>query len=75
MARKILAPLLTTTRLVAIRRCTDDGHEWLDACTLAPNGDMCREAADQVDALIPDWARMNPVVRIARVTLTEEPAA
>ena len=63
---------LTSLAYVPVRRCQDDQHEWLDLADLGLSPDQAREKAATLDRLIPAWAAANPVVRIARVTLTEE---
>jgi hypothetical protein len=57
---------------VVLRQCTAQAREWLDVSTASANGDAARRRADELNTLIPTWAQANPVVRIARVTITEE---
>ena len=63
---------LTSLAYVPVRQCQDDQHAWLDTGALALSPDQARAQAAACDALIPSWAAINPVVRITRVTLTEE---
>ena len=61
-----------STVYVPVRQCQDDQHEWFDTGGLGFSPEQAREKAASVDGLIPSWAAMNPVVRIAHVTLSEE---
>jgi hypothetical protein len=56
-------PPLTATGWMAVRRASDDGHEWLDV----------RAFTDETDKELPGWAAANPVIRIAQVIITETP--
>ena len=63
---------LTSCAYVPVRQAQDDHHEWLDTGALGLSADQAHTQAATVNQRIPTWAAMNPVVRIARVTLTEE---
>jgi hypothetical protein len=63
---------LTSLAYVPVRRCTEGQHEWLDTCALGVSLDQCQENYAATDRLIPEWANMNPVVRIARIILMED---
>ena len=63
---------LTSCAYVPVRRCQDEQRDWLDAGAQGLSPDQAREKAHALDNLIPAWAARNPVIRIARVTLTEE---
>jgi hypothetical protein len=63
---------LTARVYVPIRRCADDGHEWLDSVNLGLLPELAQEKADAIDREIPQWAKANPVVRIVRATITVE---
>ena len=52
----------------AVRR---DGLDWSDTDSLSATDVGARRAAARTDAAIAEWAKTNPVVRIARVRVEE----
>jgi hypothetical protein len=48
-----------------------DGHEWVSADELAPIPEMAETAAKKMDLYMPDWAAVNPQVRLAKFDLVE----
>lgn len=56
-----------------VRRCTDDNHEWIDLDTVSADPEYAQASAWADDEALPDWAKANPVVRLARVSITEIP--
>ena len=59
------------TGYVAVRKATDDGHEWYDVTTFSGLIECTRSLASQTDARLRSWANANPVVRIATVRIEE----
>lgn len=55
----------------AVRKAQDSGTHWLDLDTLSGLSEMAKQKADADDARLPNWARANPVVRIARLEINE----
>jgi hypothetical protein len=55
---------------IAIRHSAD-GYDWLDIATASGARDVCQDNASKTDAQIPQWAKANPIVRIACFTLSE----
>ena len=58
------------TAYMAIRRA--DGTEYLDVRSVSTGRETARAYAQKTDHQIPHWAKANPVVRIAQVTIYEE---
>lgn len=54
---------------IAVRKT--DGREWFDSSTIDLLRDEARRKASQTDKKIPGWAKHNPVVRVARVSILE----
>jgi len=71
MARKPTIPLRKTVYL-AIRKSTDDGHEWMDTSTISVLVHQAGDIARRHDREVPQWAVCNPVVRLVRATLSTE---
>lgn len=57
------------TAYAAIRRNSE--REWIDQSTIDCLPSNVREKANKTDALIPQWAKANPVVRIAEIKIDE----
>lgn len=65
--------MVTSARVYCpVRRSTDDSREWFDVACASRAATVASDNADKLNARIPDWAKANPVVRIATCTLTEE---
>lgn len=62
---------LGSTNWVTIRRCSDDGHEFMDLNTVSCEREHCTMLAGRSTDGNPVWAKDNPVVRFAKVRLTE----
>jgi hypothetical protein len=54
---------------MAIRKT--EGREWLDVDSLSTSSAASRRLAEKSDAKIPEWAKVNPVVRVAKVRIEE----
>jgi hypothetical protein len=63
--------VLNSIEYAAIRRCSDDGHEWIDTSTISGSHELARAEAKQNDDFIVAWAKHNPVVRIAQIKIEE----
>ena len=62
---------MTLTRTEwAVIRCTD-GKEWIELGSIRCDADASRSHAEILRHDLPDWSRDNPVIRIARITITE----
>jgi hypothetical protein len=59
------------TAWAAIRKAVDDGHEWIDIFSFDVLPEGVRKIVDASDKATPHWAKDNPVVRIAEVTIEE----
>lgn len=58
-------------RYVAVRKT--DGKEWFDVeSTIAILADDSAKKAEEIDLLIPWWSKDNPVMRIAKVYISED---
>lgn len=66
-------PVLTEGFAV-VRRSAAIGREWIATDELGLVAEDARRKAENCDKLIPQWAKQNPVVRIARVEIREVPA-
>jgi hypothetical protein len=56
----------------AIRKCDDDGHEWMEHGTISYLRDETIEKAESTNkACGPQWASANKVVRIAMIKVSE----
>lgn len=55
----------------AIRKATDDGHEWMDMETYGFDHQDVQRRADQQAKNVPGWAKANPIVRISKVVIKE----
>lgn len=60
-----------TRMYCAVRLDTDSGREWLDCATMSGGCEAATYSAEKTDAEIPDYARANPVQRIAPVEIHE----
>lgn len=56
---------------VPVRRCEDDGHEWMDMMSARCLLEMTITEIERSAERIPAWHTANPVVRIVTVTITE----
>jgi hypothetical protein len=56
---------------VAIRRCSDDGHEFMDLNTVSCEREHCTMLAERSTESNPVWAKANPVVRFSVVDINE----
>lgn len=63
--------MLTRIDYVAIRRCSDDGHEYMDTRHIWAGPTVVRWYTDIDDKQNPRWAKDNPVVRIAQIKIEE----
>jgi hypothetical protein len=54
---------------MAVRKT--EGREWLDVDTLSTTDDGAKQLVKKWDEGIPDWAKVNPVVRIVKVRIEE----
>lgn len=63
--------MITKTGFAAIRRCVDDGREWLDVGTITVLREQTGCFAKKEDDIIPSWVKSNPVVRIVRIEIRE----
>jgi len=63
-------PAPSTVFYVAVRKT--EGREWIDASTLSAARDGAAMRCAEVDRVIHDWSKANPVVRIVAVRLVEE---
>jgi hypothetical protein len=54
---------------MAIRKT--EGREWFDTGTLAFEQGETRELAEKFDAVHPEWAAVNPVLRVVKVLIQE----
>lgn len=57
-------------RYVVVRKT--DGREWIDIATLNFFPAFARKNAEQFDAKHASWAKENPIVRVAKVSLIEK---
>lgn len=57
---------------LAVRLNPDEGYEWADPTTASGVPEVTQSRAKDKDKLIPQWAKANPVQRIAKFTLTED---
>jgi len=63
---------MTSKYYVAVRKCQDNGHEWLDIYAMSGLLEESQRLAERVDrATGPCWAKDNPVIRYAHCELTE----
>lgn len=61
------------TLWVAIRIDERDGTEDVDLNTIARSKSRCSQTVNQIKAAVPEWHAKNPVVRIVKAKLVEEP--
>lgn len=61
---------LSSTDWVTVRKCSDDEHEFMDLTTLSSDREHCVVLAGRSNRNSV-WAKDNPVVRFAKVKLTE----
>jgi hypothetical protein len=57
---------------IAMRKSVLDPVEWMDYQSLYTTHESAISASRIFDDENPDWARINPVTRIARVIIREE---
>jgi hypothetical protein len=69
---KVIEKVMETAMYAAIRKCCDDGHEWIDTDTLSYLLDCSQQSVMRTAEKIPLWHENNPVVRYARIRLNEE---
>jgi hypothetical protein len=56
----------------AIRKCDDDGHEWIETDTISYSRDETLRRVDDTNKKCgPQWANANRVTRIAMVKISE----
>jgi hypothetical protein len=63
---------LTTEGYAAVRRYAVDNRAWLDITTLADDEQTAHELARDADKADPGWYGENPVLRIAKVAISEK---
>jgi hypothetical protein len=54
---------------MAIRKT--EGREWFDTTTLGFEQGESQEFAEKFNATMPDWAAVNPVLRVVKVLIQE----
>jgi hypothetical protein len=52
-------------------RHSQDGYDWTDVRTASGHPDVVRQNVERKDAEIPQWAKANQFVRVARFQLVE----
>ncbi len=63
---------IKTAACGAIRKSTEDGHEWLDTGTLSHSREHSAELAAATDRNCgPMWAKDSPVVRVVLLRIEE----
>lgn len=67
--------MMRVTGMVWATIRTDGEHEWIDLNGVSGCMEIPGDAAKLLDEKIPAWAKANPVVRTARIRLTEEAPA
>jgi hypothetical protein len=60
----------SVTVYTPVRR--DEAREWFDVSCISRSPEIATSKAQDLDERIPEWAKANPVVRIATCTLTEQ---
>ena len=63
---------LTTEGYAAVRRYAVENRAWLDITTLADDEQTAHELARDADKADPGWYGENPVLRIAKVAISEK---
>lgn len=61
----------TATVYAAVRQ--GEHGLWIESDTTYVLASVARENADKTDKLIPEWAKVNPVVRIGKFKMVELP--
>lgn len=56
---------------VAVRCASDSAVPWIDLATISGSRAVVEEKVDKIAHEIPEWAKANPVVRIAKFELAE----
>lgn len=57
---------LPGTRWVAVRAVPDEGYQWVDTGTLSSTREEVVRQVNRDNALIPAWAKVNPLVAIVQ---------
>jgi hypothetical protein len=65
--------MATGTVFATIRKCIDGDYEWIDLNGISGSHGAVIDAAKALDAKMPHWSKANPVIRTARITLSEDP--
>jgi hypothetical protein len=52
-------------------RAADSELQWFAMSTFSTSEEYARELAGREDTKLPEWAESNPVVRVAKVEVTE----
>ncbi len=53
----------------AIRKT--EGKEWIDTLTIQLTRNQSATSAEMTDRVIPGWGKINPVMRVTEVLITE----
>jgi hypothetical protein len=59
-----------TTVYMAVRHSAD-GYDWTDVRTTSGHPDVVRQHVQRTDGKIPQWAKDNQLVRVARFQIVE----
>lgn len=62
---------LTATAYAPVRKCMDDGHEWIDYSAASCCLEQSQRDAAKADAFMGLWSKGNPIVRFANIRITE----
>ena len=61
----------TTQAYAAIRRNSEDHHEFIDLSTLSYDFETCNIKSRKLSREIPNWTYDNPIRRVVQVLITE----
>jgi hypothetical protein len=61
--------MISKYAFAAIRKT--EGKEWIDTLTIQLTRNQSATSAEMTDTVIPGWARINPIVRVVSVLITE----
>lgn len=63
--------MVNTRAYAAVRKSKDSGREWIPTSTISLLIWDVRKKVKEEEELAPDWAKDNPVVRIAKIKIEE----